>query len=103
MGDRDCSQTNRRIVIKVRGRVQGVFFRAHTKQFAESLGLTGWVQNEDDGGVMIIAEGPEEKLRELFLWCKKGPPGAKVESIEEYLDNATGEYQGFVIRYGEGS
>jgi acylphosphatase len=87
-----------RISITVRGIVQGVFFRAHTKQVADALNLTGWVRNEYDGSVTIVAEGPEEKLKELLSWCKKGPSGARVEIVEEQWEDARGEWEEFEIR-----
>jgi len=92
---------NLQIFIRVKGLVQGVFFRAHTKRLADKLGLTGRVKNEDDGSVVIVAEGPEEKLRELLSWCKKGPPGAKVEEVESKWAEATGEWKEFEIWYGK--
>lgn len=64
------------------GRVQGVFFRAFTKEEAENLGLTGYVTNTDDGNVYIEAEGDESKLKKLIKWCHKGPMLAKVEKVE---------------------
>jgi len=51
--------------------------------------------------VVIVAEGPEEKLRELLSWCKKGPPGAKVEEVESKWAEATGEWKEFEIWYGK--
>ena len=68
--------------LKVVGRVQGVFFRAFTKEEAENLGLTGFVTNYDDGSVYIEAEGEEGKLKKLVKWCHKGPLMAKVEKVE---------------------
>ena len=67
--------------IRIEGLVQGVFFRAKTKEKSDELKLTGWVRNNDDGAVEIHAEGPEEKLRELELWCRRGPPAAQVKSV----------------------
>jgi len=68
--------------IIVRGRVQGVFYRATTKDKANELGLKGYVKNQSDGSVLIHAEGPEEVLNELTRWCKNGPPNAEVLDIE---------------------
>ena len=66
----------------VRGRVQGVFFRAGTQKAAEGLGLAGWVKNCGDGSVEIHAEGNKEKLEELIAWCRQGPPMASVSNID---------------------
>jgi acylphosphatase len=75
----------KRFIIKVIGRVQGVFYRASTAERASSLGLSGFVRNEPDGSVYIEAEGDEEILKQLVEWCKKGPPSARVEKciVEE--------------------
>ncbi len=67
----------------VRGRVQGVFFRASTQKTAEGLGLTGWVRNCSDGSVEIHAEGDKKKLEELIAWCRQGPPMASVTDIDQ--------------------
>lgn len=69
------------IRLRVAGLVQGVFYRAHAKEKADALGLTGFVKNVDNGGVEIFAEGPEEKLKELEQWCWKGPPKSKVTGV----------------------
>lgn len=68
--------------IRVTGRVQGVFFRAHTKEMADSLGLTGWVCNEPTGSVLIHAEGDTAALARLITWCHEGPSGATVTNVE---------------------
>ena len=68
--------------IRVSGKVQGVFYRASTRDKARSLGLCGFVKNETDGSVYIEAEGDKEKLDQLVAWCKQGPPNAQVENVE---------------------
>ncbi|MBI5921165.1 MAG: acylphosphatase [Betaproteobacteria bacterium] len=68
--------------IHVFGIVQGVSFRAHTRDQAESLGLTGYVCNEPDDTVYIEAEGAEEDLACLVRWCHQGPPLAEVERVD---------------------
>jgi len=72
----------KRVEIKVYGIVQGVFFRANTRDVAVNLGLRGIVRNLQDGSVEIIAEGNEEDLITLISFAKKGPPSAKVYDIE---------------------
>ena len=72
----------RRAVILVKGRVQGVFFRVSTAQTAIELGIKGHVENLMDGNVRIVAEGTTENLEKLIEWCGEGPPRAKVESVE---------------------
>lgn len=69
----------RHISIHVIGKVQGVFFRASTKEKADALGIKGFVRNEWDGSVYIEAEGEEDLLNQFTDWCRQGPPRAKVE------------------------
>ncbi len=87
-----------RVRLKVLGRVQGVFYRQSTADQARLLGLRGWVANEPDGSVQIDAQGAIEKLESLIIWCRKGPPSAKVENLEiEWLQELDQEFQGFSI------
>lgn len=70
------------LVIKVHGRVQGVFFRASTRDKARELGLTGFVRNEKDGSVYIEVSGEVKILEEFLAWCKLGPKNAVVEDLK---------------------
>lgn len=70
------------LTLKIKGRVQGVFYRQSTKEKADSLGLYGFVRNESDGSVFLEAFGPKDALEALLAWCWSGPPRARVESIE---------------------
>ena len=65
----------------VRGRVQGVGYRAGCCQKAKDLDLCGWVRNLSDGSVEVQAEGPVHRLTELQLWCERGPSGAEVLGV----------------------
>lgn len=65
----------------VRGKVQGVFFRASTRSEAMRLGLHGHARNLTDGGVEVIARGSDDALRELEQWLWEGPPAAKVTEV----------------------
>lgn len=65
----------------VRGRVQGVGFRASTREQARRLGLGGWVRNEPDGTVTIHAEGPEDAVARLVSWIGSGPRAAVVVGV----------------------
>ena len=85
----------KRIKINVYGLVQGVFFRYTTRKFARNLGLSGYVKNMPDGSVYIEAEGPEDKLYELFEFSKKGPKYAQVDRIEHEFLDPTNQYNGF--------
>ena len=71
-----------RVHLTIRGRVQGVYYRASMLQEAQHLGLKGWVRNCPDGSVEAVAEGTREKLEKLISWCWKGPPGARVTDID---------------------
>lgn len=88
----------KRILVTVFGQVQGVFFRANVLKKASQLGLVGWVANEGDGTVKILAEGEEEKLNKLIEYCQSGPTFAKVHKVEVKWDRATGEFKEFMIR-----
>ena len=85
--------------VVISGRVQGVWFRANTKQKAEELGLTGWVRNTSDGCVEAVFEGEEKLVNEMIKWCHKGPSLANVENVEIKKQNTTNEYDDFSIRY----
>ena len=65
----------------VRGRVQGVFYRASTQQKARELGITGWARNLPDGSVEVLACGGEAALEELLAWLRVGPPHARVDGV----------------------
>jgi len=67
--------------IKVKGRVQGVFYRQGAKEKAESLGIKGTVQNCEDDSVEIIATGTKDQLDKLIEWCRMGPPRAIVTDV----------------------
>ncbi len=84
-----------RIIIHVYGLVQGVFFRYTTRKIARNLGLIGIVKNLRDGSVYIEAEGPNDKLKELLKFAKKGPKSAKVETIEYEYKEAQHKFKGF--------
>lgn len=87
-----------RLHLVVIGHVQGVSFRAHTQAEARRRGLVGWVRNQPDGGVELVAEGPREALDGLLAWARKGPSFARVTGIEVDWGVATGEHEGFEIR-----
>lgn len=90
---------SKRLEARVFGRVQGVFFRDSTRQQAEHLGLGGWVRNEADGSVSVVAEGPEEALQELAGYLEAGPRAANVVRVETDWRAATGEFRGFRVRW----
>ncbi len=67
--------------IHIKGKVQGVFFRASAKKEAERLGLTGYVCNKPDGSVHAEVEGEQSQIDEFIKWCKAGPPLSSVTNI----------------------
>lgn len=83
----------------ISGRVQGVWFRASTKQKAEMLGLTGWVRNTNDGRVEAVFEGDNDKLDEMIKWCYKGPSLSKVDKVDIKKQKPTDGFDDFSIRY----
>jgi acylphosphatase len=88
-----------RMHLHISGYVQGVFYRMHTQQTANSMGLVGWVRNSEDGGVEVVAEGDPEKLSKLLAWCHKGPPFATVTNIHDEWEPASGEFTDFSVRH----
>ena len=81
------------------GRVQGVGFRHFTTQQARRLGVDGWVRNEPDGGVRVVAEGPRDVLEQFLERLREGPAGARVQMIHQTWETASGELAGFSARY----
>jgi len=88
-----------RVHVVISGRVQGVFFRAHTVEKADELGLTGWVKNTPDGTVEAVFEGEEGAVDEMLTWCHRGPALARVTKVEATHETFTGEFREFSIRY----
>ena len=87
----------KRIHLVVRGRVQGVYFRASAKREARQLGLTGWVKNRNDGAVELLAEGEEDQVKDFLAWAQHGPSTARVDKVETRWRSYTGEYAKFQI------
>jgi len=83
----------------IRGRVQGVGFRYHTRTQALKLGVYGWVRNEPDGSVSVVAEGPEQAVQGFSNWLRKGPPGARVDDIHIEPREAQGLLKRFSIEH----
>ena len=73
------------------GKVQGVYFRAHTEKKARSLGIRGWVRNVDDGRVEAVFEGPKEVVEETIEYCRNHQPYARVEEANVAWEDPRGE------------
>lgn len=89
----------RRAHVYVSGRVQGVFFRATTREEAQKRGVTGWVKNLRDGRVEAVFEGEEEKVKEMIDFCHEGSRAASVEDVEVSWEEYEGDFSDFGIRY----
>jgi acylphosphatase len=83
----------------VRGRTQGVGFRAFVVDRAHKLGLTGYTRNLPDGrSVEVVAEGPQERLDLLLAALRQGPSMSHVERVDASWGEAAGDYEGFEVR-----
>ena len=90
---------SKRIEATVYGRVQGVSFRYYTQKEAFRLNLTGWVANDSDGSVRVIAEGSEDVLKKFVDFLRIGSPGAHVEKVDYTWETATNEFNKFSVRW----
>lgn len=91
--------TNGRVHLSIEGYVQGVFYRASTRETAVQLGLKGWVRNLPDGNVEALFEGSVNDLYKMIEWCHNGPPGARVINIKEKWSDFIGEFKSFEVRF----
>jgi acylphosphatase len=89
-----------RLEATARGRVQGVGFRYFILRRGMELGLTGWVANEPDGSVRLVAEGTRSELEALLETMERGPAGAIVERVSATWGAASGTLRDFGIRAG---
>ncbi len=78
------------IRIRCTGKVQGVFFRASAKSYADNIGIKGWVMNEIDGSVLIHAEGANDKCEKMKLWSQKGSDYSKVKEVHVFDSDEEG-------------
>ena len=85
----------RRVV--VHGFVQGVFFRDSTRRLAQQYGVSGWVSNRWDGSVEAVLEGDEEAVERIVAFCRTGPRGAQVDSVDVSEEEPEG-LTGFSVR-----
>lgn len=84
--------------VRVEGLVQGVYYRAHARDKADRLGVTGWVRNLPDGSVEAVLEGNEPAVRAMIEWCGQGPPRATVTRTVVTWEPYTGEFDHFSVR-----
>ncbi|GGM63711.1 acylphosphatase [Halarchaeum rubridurum] len=97
-GERAATDGERvRAHVHVTGRVQGVYYRASTRDTARERGVDGWVRNLDDGRVEAVFEGPEGAVEAMVEWCQTGSPAASVEDVDVTYEDPEG-VGGFEIR-----
>lgn len=87
-----------RVHLKIVGKVQGVFFRAFVEKAANDLQLAGYVKNQEDGSVEVVAEGEKPALEQLIKECKKGPAWASIEDVNVIWEAYKGEFGNFVVK-----
>ncbi len=87
-----------RVHVVVKGRVQGVGFRAHVQYSARQIGVTGWVRNVGYDTVEAVAEGERTRLERFVEAVKTGPLGSQVDEAQVDWQNATGEWSDFQMR-----
>jgi len=83
----------------VHGDVQGVGFRYYVQRKARQLGLHGWVRNNDDGTVELVAEGGRDELEQLKRALQEGPRMARVDRVETQWSNGTGNLRAFELAW----
>lgn len=94
------NKTMTRVRIRVTGVVQGVYYRASTRERARALKLSGWVRNTTDGAVELEAQGMPDALAQLVTWCRQGPPAARVADVDvQTIPTELASERGFTIRY----
>ncbi len=88
-----------RVHVVIAGRVQGVFFRASTRDEARARGLAGWVRNLPDGRVEALFEGDRPVVENMLAWCRKGPPYSYVDRVDEDWQPYQGDLHDFRVVY----
>jgi len=83
--------------LRIKGEVQGVFYRASAREEGTRLGLCGWVRNLPDGDVEAEVEGLDEKVQGFVNWCRRGPPSAVVSDVEVERLEYKADLKGFAI------
>jgi acylphosphatase len=84
--------------LSIAGNVQGVFFRAWSREQAEELGVSGWIRNRPDGHVEAHVEGEEGAVEQMIERLRGGPPGARVDGVRIW-DADVFDFDGFEVRH----
>ncbi len=87
------------IKVVINGRVQGVFYRAETKNTADQFGIKGYVKNLPNGSVEAIFEGDRPSVTQMVEWCNKGPAAARVENVLAEEVETLSNFKTFMIKY----
>jgi acylphosphatase len=87
-----------KLEIIVTGKVQGVGFRRYTQRCASELSITGWVKNEVNGAVRVVAVGNQSQLKILVEQLSKGPPNSQVKSLEQKLFAGETNFNSFEVK-----
>ena len=77
--------------VVVHGQVQGVYFRDSVRRLARDLGVSGWIRNRPDGAVEAALEGAPDAVERIIEWSHQGPLGARVDQVEVYEEQPSGE------------
>lgn len=93
------NQDKLRARVRIEGRVQGVFFRASTRDEARKLGVNGWVRNLPNGDVEALFEGDKAAVTQILAWCYKGSPYAVVHKVTVTYEAFAGDQEGFRVAY----
>jgi acylphosphatase len=88
-----------RLEATVHGLVQGVGYRWYARQMARRLNLSGYVRNRSDRTVEVVAQGPEQALREFLAHLETGPSAAVVERVDSNWLPPSGLFHGFEVRF----
>jgi acylphosphatase len=91
------NKTQIKVVIK--GLVQGVFYRVHTKNTADKLGIKGYVRNLANGSVEAVFEGDQPVVDQMIDWCHKGPEMSRVDHVQTQEIKTLSDFKIFEIRY----
>ncbi len=89
----------RRAHVWIAGRVQGVFFRAYTRDAAQLIGVTGWVRNLHDGRVEAVFEGEADKVEKMIEWCREGSPMSRIDRVEVLEEAYTGDFDRLAVAH----
>lgn len=90
----------KRVRVRIRGMVQGVCFRAFTRDAAIAEGVTGWVRNLWDGSVEAVFEGDTERVDRMIAWCHRGSPYSRVDRVEMKEEAYEDAFDRFEVTYG---